>query len=463
MQDDATKSHQGSSLREPTLQLPDLPAAWLCAQTAATAIVVSWYAGGEAKDAPALYAVMAGSSLVFPLWMQAVRVRVHWLALLPAGLMTVFLGVALLNPSHVPSPSGGWAANSNWIRWLPTTMDRAASLHQAIPWIATIVHAGVLAALRPPGKYCRVLWTVLVANAFILSISGATVSFAGSRRIMGLVATDRDYFFATFTYRNHWAAYALLLAAVAGGFMLSFWRRARNDPRRIGQAQFFTLATAMIAFTPVLPGSRSGTVMMAVLVVVLFGMLAWTVLRSNGSTRRRFLLTGVIGAVSLGVALSLAWPSVQRRLNEHGSISHSLSTLTSSLRFQISKDTVRMATDRPVYGWGLGTYANVFPLYQGTYLKDANGRAQTRVDKAHNDWAQFWAELGVVGFGIVLVPLGLALKSGWIEAGTVGRWAVVGCMAVAAYALVEFPFRNLALLSHWIIFATTANRLSSGR
>jgi O-antigen ligase len=128
------------------------------------------------------------------------------------------------------------------------------------------------------------------------------------------------------------------------------------------------------------------------------------------------------------------------------------------LRARVAHDTARMAAARPWFGWGIGSFPVVFPVFQGDYLRDKTGRAEARFEFAHNDWLQLMAEAGLAGVLVVLVPVGAVASRTWREGRFPERWALGGCALVAAYAWIDFPFNNPAVCVLWVVMLLTASR-----
>jgi hypothetical protein len=101
-------------------------------------------------------------------------------------------------------------------------------------------------------------------------------------------------------------------------------------------------------------------------------------------------------------------------------------------RISLNQSSFEMFRERPATGFGLGTYAAVYPAY----ARFDNGRY---VNYAHNDWAE-WAVEGGLPFllgvlTVVLPAIGPSLRSVW----------GIGFIVVSLHGLVDYPFRRFGL------------------
>jgi hypothetical protein len=91
-----------------------------------------------------------------------------------------------------------------------------------------------------------------------------------------------------------------------------------------------------------------------------------------------------------------------------------------------------MIHDRPLTGFGLGTWSIV---YFG-YAPDDDGLI---ANQAHNDWAQWAAEGGLLFFGLMLSiavwSFPFAWRTGW----------GLGVIAVFLHCLVDYPIQRTAV------------------
>jgi len=90
-----------------------------------------------------------------------------------------------------------------------------------------------------------------------------------------------------------------------------------------------------------------------------------------------------------------------------GRISVAQFTQGSSLngRIAIWKFTAMMIKDHPLLGSGIGTYKYNTLRYQAKFFEQGQNRSLYHhgfADKAHNEYLQLWAELGIIGLGIFI-------------------------------------------------------------
>jgi len=113
--------------------------------------------------------------------------------------------------------------------------------------------------------------------------------------------------------------------------------------------------------------------------------------------------------------------------------------LNPDIRLDISKDSLKLFSHRPVMGWGLGTFPTIYPRYRSFYTN-------LFINEAHNDYAQLLVETGMLGFALMvwfLVGLyrrGLPTSRSWEF-----RWdwavslsALLGCTGILVHSFVDF-------------------------
>lgn len=211
--------------------------------------------------------------------------------------------------------------------------------------------------------------------------------------------------FGPFRSYNNWAHFVELMLPI------TLWKIVQQ-PR---QAPLFVVATGLLAASVVASGSRAGTFSSTLILVVTLG-----VLYSGFPLMRRQLLTALAMAPVAAMAFTMlvGWELVIKRFQEHGLYADRRAYLESSI------DLIR---ERPVLGWGLGTWTSVYP-------HRARIDSAEFVNFAHNDWAEYATEGGLVFLVALAVPFVRAIP--WMFR---HPWSL-GIVAVMIHACVDYPF-----------------------
>lgn len=424
----------------------------------------TWMLAGRADAAPYIYFPLCGLSVVVSCWLaRRERFPINYRGFLPLLLLGSVTAASLLNISFMPLPENPSVliTRPGWIAWLPGTIDRSETLRAAVPWISALMLAGAIRQANFGPRAVRLLWAALLIHGLVVSGVGAYFFFTDPNSILGLFRDPYGYHFASFVYRNHWAAYVVLLVAVALGFSFSALRHWSR--RRIGLDAILPglVVALLLAITLPMPGTRSGMVMVA----LLFSSAAFFLLRriariNDMPISRRWslllLIAGFLASVGF-VGVSLNRQTLQKHWNRTVQEAQGLTQGAASIRMNFTKDTLRIAWERPVWGWGLGSFARVFRSYHGDYLRDEYGRPKARLLRAHNDWAQIWAEAGIVGLMVLVVPVIMRLRDICSDGRPLFRWAAFGLILLLLYGWVDFPFHNPAVLFLWVAILCSAS------
>jgi len=379
---------------------------------------------------------------------EGLPVALRWLWPLLAFDALVLLGA--INPSFASVQVGGaralalGGAHPGWpssarpdLAW-PALWQFNAIYLTAFNLVLAVVRRRVLRAL---------LW-LTAANALALSVFGTFQKLDQAPGLFfGLEPSPNAEFFASFIYHNHWGAFVLLATAAALGLVFHNLGRADRSEQRHSPVPLALVAILFLAATVPLSASRSCSVLE--LVLLLGAFLAWW-LRRRGSVRSTTLAVAALLA-ALGAVYWLDRPVIEQRIGNtrtqlaeirrHGNIGS---------RARLYADTWRMAREKPWFGWGLGSYGTVFQLFNTQVSVEG---WQPYFAQAHSDWLQALAEVGVTGAALLalcaLVPLAALLRLG--RPGALPACLLAGCGIVTAYATVEFPFANPAVVeAYWI-------------
>ena len=325
-------------------------------------------------------------------------------------------------------------------------------------------------------RLIRGLLLVAALNGALLAVAGTLQKLsyeAGDRvlEIWGLWnAPEPRYYFASFTYKNHWAAFALSGTCAGIGLI---WDECRGKGTWAWKEPVATgclAAVVLVAVSVPLSGSRSGVCLLILLLLMVAVALAWTwAARSPSFGKRALRFAAGIGVCLVVMGGLVGFGAGLHRETRSEAVNNTLQQWEAlkegkpPLRYYLWKDTWSMFLDRPVFGHGLGSLRALYPLYQSSeYRKErergleyAHRELKPQTDHSHSDWLQYLAETGLVGVVLLAATPLAALRGRGKRMGTViGNWTMAGALLFGLYALVDFPTRTPAtLLLFVMVFA----------
>lgn len=321
----------------------------------------------------------------------------------------------------------GWGVLQVAAGW---SVDRFHTLDQVLNWTANLVaFALAVETAGEPAARDRFLNAVL-AFACALSIVAMLTVFSSPP---GVVAWRFDVHtgaptLGPFVYHNQYAAFieAVLPLAVV---------RALVDRAR---GWMYTGAAAMLFASVVAAASRTGAILCAaeIALVAILGRL-----RGLVSTPRLLRLATAGGVAIVALAAAAGWEDLWSRFQEPEPY---------ALRANLLRSSLAMIARRPLTGWGLGTWAQVYPGYA---LYDDG----TFVNQAHSDWAQWAAEGGLPFFALLV-----ALAAAAVRPAVASLWGL-GITAVFLHCLVDYPMQQRPALPAFFFALLGVILAGSGR
>jgi O-antigen ligase len=178
-------------------------------------------------------------------------------------------------------------------------------------------------------------------------------------------------------------------------------------------------------------------VIVALITIVFLGLARLGRGRSWRQKWPAFVGVPVVAAIAIGYLLP---QQVAARFSEED-----------PTRLAIWRDTLHLIGAYPLFGCGLGAYEPGIIQF-----KTAGPGAD--LDQAHNDYLQYLAELGLVGFFIGLWPIAMVLRRLWNAwarpTDPHSGWLTLACagsmLAIGLHSLVDF---NLYVLPNMMVFA----------
>ena len=211
------------------------------------------------------------------------------------------------------------------------------------------------------------------------------------------------------------------------------------------------IASAVMASTIFLCGSRGGMFAFAVQIALLMAIFP--------KRRERSRAAIAIGSFLVVAFVVLAWIGSGELVQRMTSIPTQTRTeLSGGLRLKVDRDCLKMFAQKPITGWGLGVFAEVYPQFRSFYTNFA-------IEQAHNDYLQFLTETGVVGFAIIVWFLFLVYRSAISKLRVsvadlnteVALASLLGVTGILVHSFVDFNLQIPANALLFLVMCTAAS------
>jgi O-antigen ligase len=285
----------------------------------------------------------------------------------------------------------------------------------------------------------EVMLLAFLCFAAVMAILCLTQLFTSAGRVLWIFPTGYPDVYATFPSHNNYAQFIEL------SLPIPLWRALRDGLRSWGYALIGGLLYASVIGA----ASRAGAILCTAEVVAMLaiGLIQYRHQKHGRlfrSTAVALVIVPLLAAVFTSV---VGWQRIWERFQQND-------PYEGRLEFMLS--AVDMAKHRPLMGYGLGTFPEVYQKYA---LRDFPFYA----NHAHNDWAEFAADGGVPFFLLVFIPFAAAVPTAIRH-----PWGL-GLVAVMLHACVDYPFPRPAV-SGWmfamlalVYMARTSDRRKQGK
>jgi O-antigen ligase len=181
-------------------------------------------------------------------------------------------------------------------------------------------------------------------------------------------------------------------------------------------------------------------------------LVAFLLRRDKVKLKRSAVALGIFFVIVMALLAWLGGSDVLARLASMHQ--EAQSELSGGTRIAIDRDALSMFAKRPVLGWGLGVFADVYPEYRSFYTNFT-------VNAAHNDYLQLLVEMGALGFLAMLWFVTAMYRSAlrrtrkWTSDtnGAVAFAAMLGCTGILVHSFVDF---NLQVPANAALFYVLA-------
>ena len=281
------------------------------------------------------------------------------------------------------------------------------------------------------------------------SLFGLFQYMKGATTVLGVLTPNVGTLSATYLNHNHFAGFLNLIIPLALGLLIGTANREKKF--------FVLLLIGLMATALILTLSRGGLLSFLLAAGVFIGSL---VLKDRFSPKmaglRPYLLAFLGVAVLVGTYI--AWIGVSPIA--HRSLWRTFfpteETVLREIRLPLWRNALALVAESPVFGSGLGTFADVFLRYRPAELPE-----NIQVTHAHNDYLELLVEMGLPGLLLALWALlrffRFGFKGYWQSRDPVLTPLVLGgltsCAAMGIHSFFDF---NLHIPANALLFTMAA-------
>ena len=261
--------------------------------------------------------------------------------------------------------------------------------------------------------------------AAIISVIGVLTYYTSPGKVLWIFPSPYPDTWGPFLSRNNFAAFLELAFPVALwlGLTAPLSRRALQKLRRrnsgyaaskpVGNSLYLLLAAWMLA-AGFASASRAGSALLLAEAIVIL---------STSGTKRMAMRFGAIACL---LAALVGIGTLLHRWDD-----------SDPLRFrrEMQQSALEMVRERPIRGFGIGTFARVYPAH-------AHFDLGASVEHAHNDWLE-WAAEGGLPYALAWVVVAVSV----VKPAVRSIWGL-GVLAVFLHAFVDYPFARFGV-SAW--------------
>jgi len=259
----------------------------------------------------------------------------------------------------------------------------------------------------------------------------------------------------TFVNRNHFSGYLEMIIPLAIGLIITRidlfslsglkWREKLLRLSEKGLATNLLLSLGVIAMSVAIFFSKSRTGMfLLVFTFILF--FALTVLYFGMAGHQKKWIKNFLHVVFLAIIIISLYIGIGAALDRFA-----LDRLLQEQRPLYWANTIGILSEFPIFGAGLGTFTSIYPDFE------QSGRL-VRIEHAHNDYLEYLAELGVVGFLLLLGGILFIFVTSFLvwrlrrypQAKGLALGGIIAVINILIHSIVDFNLHipaNMALFS----------------
>jgi O-antigen ligase len=313
----------------------------------------------------------------------------------------------------------------------------------------------VFKTIRRRSQILRI-WTLLISLGVFEALYGLFELYNKNPRILFYKKVyDLGSLTGTFVNRNHLSGYLEMIIPLAVGLLIARigifsqaslnWRERllRLQERGFAQGLLIFFAIIIMAIAIVFSGSRSGLFILLLTFILFFGLV--TIYFEIYPLRKKWIKNSL--KITFLIILSISFYfGINATLERF-----SLDSLLHEERPAYWAHSLRILSDYPLMGTGLGTFGALAPN-----LENVNG--PVAIVHAHNDYLEYLSELGSIGsvllFGgilfVVIISFITWRKRNHPEVKGLALGGIISLVCILTHSITDF---NLHIPANMVLFS----------
>jgi O-antigen ligase len=306
-------------------------------------------------------------------------------------------------------------------------------------------------------KEIRKIIFIFCLNGFFLAFFGIIqklnyVPSVNLKEIWGIWnAPEPRYYFASFTYKNHWAIFAIMTIFMATSLLIHEHSRDTHNFLKKLKVYFLIFSIILLLYSIILSGSRSGLLLIFIVIIFLIIITIFNIFKNNKrylfiSTLLIFLGTSIITWVSF----NLHKQTTSEMVNNTKIQLDSISSGDYPLRVMLWKDLLNQIMQNPLLGYGYNSFKSLNPKFQSKtvrekrniVLENAHHDFTPLFGYGHNDWLEKITEFGLIGTLPFCYYLYLIFSCLIKSKSKTSKILICGSLLFLLYSFVDFPSRT---------------------
>lgn len=337
------------------------------------------------------------------------------------------------------------------------TFNSAATKFAVIQLCIYLVFFAAVLTYIDSQKRLRKIIVVIIVFSSVMAFFGIIQKLTNTGSIYWLRPAPNALPFASYVNQHHFAAFMEMTSGLTLSLLLG--NSTEKDKKFL-----LVIALVLMGLAVLLTGSRGG--MLSYIGVMSFVALINFTSKSKRShenlgEENSSAFGGKFGIIGGGIALILilvggvVFLGAESEFLRGIGLSQQADVTTGRSHFWTI--ALQMIKDNLFFGVGLDAFGFAFPLYDswnGTF----------RVEQAHNDYLQIFADAGILGFACVVVFIFFFFKKGLaLFSRTSDRFrkgvilgAIAGCFGIFIHSFFDFPLRTSANAFFFLLLTALA-------